>query len=411
MDTTMSFFYRGPISSSKSILNRLLVIQSFASSLEVGGFSACDDVQRMRLALPSILAGRGKPADCGAAGTTFRFLALRASRIPGRHALIGTGKLLARPQGALLEILAQLGVTASFRAEGLVIEGDGWQKPAAGTLRVDRGQSSQFASAVVLSAWDLDFDLELDWLGQGAAEAELAVSDGYLRMTESLALEAGMRLERGARGLAIARGSRVAARKIIAEADLSSCFAVAALASIEGGEAEILNYPEPSLQPDRVFPQILRQMGASVEAGGGRLRARGSPSLRAIDWNLRDCPDLFPVLATLCSLARGRSTLHGAPHLAHKESSRIDATAELIRGLGREVEPRPDGMVVHGLGLSGINPRPWDFDPRDDHRLAMAAALAQLAGSGVRVLSPRVVDKSFPEFWQIAGGRRAPEAK
>jgi 3-phosphoshikimate 1-carboxyvinyltransferase len=97
--------------------------------------------------------------------------------------------------------------------------------------------------------------------------------------------------------------------------------------------------------------------------------------------------------------------------LAHKESSRIDATAELIRGLGREVEPRPDGMVVHGLGLSGINPRPWDFDPRDDHRLAMAAALAQLAGSGVRVLSPRVVDKSFPEFWQIAGGRRAPEAK
>jgi len=399
----MSFRFSGRVPASKSILNRLLVIQSFAREpLEIRGDSSCDDVVAMRRALPAVLASHGGPADCGAAGTTFRFLALRASRVPGRHVLTGTPALLARPQKALVEALAQLGVGAELTPAGLVIESAGWKPPAGGRLRIDRSQSSQFASAVLLSAWELDFDLRLQ-LAEGPSE-------GYLAMSEDLVRRSGMRLERSPSGeIAVPRGSQVTAQELAAESDLSSCFAVAALAALDlGSSARFEEFPRASLQPDRVFVRLLDEMGADVRRDDdGSLTIRGAEELSPIEVDLGESPDLFPVLAVLCAFAEGTSHLYGAPHLAYKESSRIEKTAELLRGLGREIEVRRDGMIIHGHRVANVRGASWDFDPSDDHRLAMAAAVARQAGEPVRVLHPEVVAKSFPEFWPIvAGGAR-----
>ena len=187
------------------------------------------------------------------------------------------------------------------------------------------------------------------------------------------------------------------AEAIRAETDLSSAFAIAALAAV-AGRAVIEEFPEKSLQPDSVFPEILRAMGAGVKREGTSLIVEKARELRAVEWNLLDCPDLFPVLATVCAQANGRSRLFGAPHLAHKESSRIESTARLLRNLGTTFEAKPDGMEVEG---GAIRLDAFDFDPEHDHRLAMAAAVAHAGGANVRVLHPSVVDKSFPEFWQI----------
>jgi 3-phosphoshikimate 1-carboxyvinyltransferase len=53
--------------------------------------------------------------------------------------------------------------------------------------------------------------------------------------------------------------------------------------------------------------------------------------MKALDFNLFQSPDLFPVLAVMCSWAHGVSKLHGAPHLALKESNRIQRVAELFK--------------------------------------------------------------------------------
>ncbi len=405
----MAFRFLGRLPASKSILNRLLVIQSFsAGGLQIDGESSCDDVKYMREAL-SLVMGRKDalaPVDCGAAGTTFRFLALRASRFPGRHLLRGSERLLARPQGALIGILEQLGVQAELNSRGLLIDSKGWQSPKNGALMIDRSQSSQFASAVMLSAWDLDFDLSIQLVSEGETPSE-----GYLVMSEALLCEAGMSFHREAgNSLTIKKGSQVRATMMKAEPDLSSCFAIAALAAInENSSACIEAFPRQSLQPDAVFPQVLRHLGVEVRHDVGRdeLKINGVSRLRSLEMNLGDCPDLFPVLAVLCAFAEGRSNLFGAKHLIHKESDRIKCIAELVRALGREVELRADGLVIHGRGLHEVSRDPWEFDPQEDHRLAMAAAVAQVAGSGVRVLHPEVVNKSFPEFWQIFRGGRA----
>ena len=167
------------------------------------------------------------------------------------------------------------------------------------------------------------------------------------------------------------------------------------------GEAEIQLFPSVSLQPDFAFIKILRHMGGNVNWKNGSLcvKRSGSP-LKPIDIDLRNSPDLFPVLSVLCALADGGSRLHGAPQLAYKESNRIEKSAELVRRMGRKVETSTDGMVIHGSSEMNF---PWraKIDPDQDHRIAMAAAVAKAVGAKLEITDPSVVSKSFPEFWDV----------
>ncbi len=389
------FQFRGTVPASKSLLNRLLIIRSYELGLEIRGDSNADDVQKMKGALRSLQAGEA--ADCGAAGTTLRFLALKAARMPGRHVLKGTPRLFERPQGELIRVLEQLGCRVEMFPDRMVIEGDGWKIPEDG-LEVARGVSSQFASAVVLNAWNLDRPLRLSFSGE-------RVSESYFAMTLETVRRAGMNWRKENGGVVLPAGARVQVPVYDCEIDVSSAFAVAALAVASGGRAEIENWPgENSLQPDAAFPEILAAMGCDVSERDrvltvSRTKERG---LRPIRRDLREMPDLFPVLGVLCALAGGNSSLTGAPHLAHKESSRIKKTAELLRLMGAEVIERTDGMEIQGL-RSG--PRGgFAFDPDHDHRLAMAAAVARAAGADVEIQHRDVVNKSFPDFWSIAEG-------
>ena len=387
----MTFVYRGTIPASKSLMNRALICGSFAPELRLVGDSSCDDVARMRESLAQPI---GTPMDCGAAGTTFRFLALRAARRRGRAELIATERLLSRPQQDLLDTLARLGARVSQGPRRLAIESDGWQgldRP----VRVRRDVSSQFASALVLNAWDLERDLVVEFDG-------VPVSEGYFAMTLDVVRRLGMEPKADGARLTIPAGSRVRAREFEVESDLSSAFAVAAFAAL-GGEATFERFPIGSAQPDVAFVDALARMGAEVSVDKQRLIVRGGRGLRGIEADLGSCPDLFPVLATLCAFASTPSRLYGAPQLAHKESDRVAKIAELLQGMGVEREPRADGMLIRPSARSR---RPFVYDADHDHRLAFAAALARAQGVPVEIRGPEVVAKSFPEFWDVIARAR-----
>jgi 3-phosphoshikimate 1-carboxyvinyltransferase len=387
---SQAFFFRGVVPASKSVLNRLRVIQSFEPGLRIEGDSPADDVAGMKSALAELL--RGKPAECGAAGTTFRFLALRASRLPGESRLRGTERLFSRPQGELLSLLRQLGCGAELGARELVVRGQGWRIPP--VLRIDRSVSSQFASAVALSAWELPEPLRIHFEGE-------TVSPGYFELTLRLLERAGMRWRwESPAELVIPAGNKAKPVSIAAETDASSAFAVAAHAAI-GGEAVFEGWPLEGLQPDFRFVAILGQMGCQATFLNGALRiAAPEAELRPVEQDLRDAPDLFPVLAVLCALAPGTSLLHGAPHLKSKESDRIAKMAELLRLMGRRCREVRGGLEIEGRPQGDRMPEGHvRYDTDQDHRLALAAALAKRAGLDVEILSPEVVAKSFPGFW------------
>lgn len=105
--------------------------------------------------------------------------------------------------------------------------------------------------------------------------------------------------------------------------------------------------------------------------------------------------DELPVLAVAASQAHGRTIVRDAGELRVKETDRIASTVTELRTLGANIEPTPDGFVIHGpTRLIG-----GAVESQGDHRLAMAMAVAGLAANGPStVYGAEVTGDSFPGF-------------
>ena len=107
--------------------------------------------------------------------------------------------------------------------------------------------------------------------------------------------------------------------------------------------------------------------------------------------------DELPVLAVAACFAEGATIIRDAAELRVKESDRIATTVSELTRLGGKLEPRDDGMVIHGVGsLTGA-----DVESHGDHRLAMSMAVAGLAASGDTVIhGAEDASVSYPAFWE-----------
>jgi 3-phosphoshikimate 1-carboxyvinyltransferase len=87
-----------------------------------------------------------------------------------------------------------------------------------------------------------------------------------------------------------------------------------------------------------------------------------------------------------------------AAELRVKESDRIAALAENLRRMGAKVEERPDGLKVEGRRAGKLSGA--EIEPRGDHRIAMAFAVAGLAAGGPTVIRDAdCAGVSFPSFY------------
>jgi 3-phosphoshikimate 1-carboxyvinyltransferase len=106
--------------------------------------------------------------------------------------------------------------------------------------------------------------------------------------------------------------------------------------------------------------------------------------------------DEIPVLAVLGAASEEGLTVRDAGELRVKETDRIRTIVENLRRMGVPAEEFPDGFVVPGRQKF----RAAHFDSCGDHRIAMAFAIAALAGDGESVIDgAEAASVSFPEFW------------
>jgi 3-phosphoshikimate 1-carboxyvinyltransferase len=153
---------------------------------------------------------------------------------------------------------------------------------------------------------------------------------------------------------------------------------------------------------------LVRRMGADVsstitDATGpepiGEIRVRGGRDLQAIEVSGHEVAaliDELPLVGVLMAGARGTSELRDAAELRVKESDRIAATVTGLAAIGASVTGLPDGWrVTRGT------PRDARVVTRGDHRIAIAFAVAALAGvaSAVELDDPDCVAVSYPGFW------------
>lgn len=394
--------YVGAISSSKSLMNRSLIIQSLNPGFTTLGASESDDVSLMQDAvakLNRIGMSDDQVYDCGHAGTVFRFLAFRLAREKGTFDLRGSKRLFSRPQNEIQKCLAQLGVFTQFETQSgtgepfMRIQTTGWHPQGDGVF-ISGKESSQYASGLLLSAWDLPFSLAFTFNGP-------IVSADYFLMTVKLCRQLGMDIQGDGREWYVPARSRTKVSSYNVEMDVSSAFTLAALA-VMSGHASLVDFPQVSLQPDAVFLEYFRHMGIPYEFDGANLKIARAESWQGLTADLNRHPDLLPVLSVLCSFAKTDSRLTGLGHLAFKESNRLEKSKELVEKLGARADICDNGTSMT-ITPTGKHDFAFSFDPDQDHRMAMAAAVANARGAKVDILNKSVVTKSFPEFWQIAG--------
>jgi 3-phosphoshikimate 1-carboxyvinyltransferase len=105
--------------------------------------------------------------------------------------------------------------------------------------------------------------------------------------------------------------------------------------------------------------------------------------------------DELPLVALLGCFAEGSTVVRGAGELRLKETDRIAAVVDGLRGLGATIEATDDGFAVEG----GSGLRGGTIDAHGDHRMAMLGAVAGLASrDGVEVVGMEAAAVSYPGF-------------
>src|SRR5258705_5594806 len=113
--------------------------------------------------------------------------------------------------------------------------------------------------------------------------------------------------------------------------------------------------------------------------------------------------DELPVLAALATHG-GELSVTGAHELRVKESDRISALAEGLRLMGGEIDEQSDGFHVRGRNRL----RGGEVDAKNDHRLAMAFAIAAPCATGPTIIHDAgAAGVSYPEFFTVLESLRA----
>ncbi|HYP47945.1 MAG TPA: 3-phosphoshikimate 1-carboxyvinyltransferase, partial [Thermoleophilaceae bacterium] len=227
--------------------------------------------------------------------------------------------------------------------------------------------------------------------------------------TERMLRRAGVPFERAGERLTVSSVDELELDEIVVPGDPSSAAFMVAAATLVPSSRVVVSGMSLNWTRTQFF-RIAERMGAVVvgeleppgtEADGepvGELDVAASP-LEGTEVTPDEVPlaiDELTLVALMGAFADGETVVRGAEELRHKESDRLAAVTDGLRGLGAEIEATGDGFVVRG---DGSPLRGGVIDARGDHRLAMLGAVAGLASSdGVEVVGMDAAAISYPGF-------------
>nr|WP_245563548.1 3-phosphoshikimate 1-carboxyvinyltransferase [Longispora albida] len=323
--------------------------------------------------------------DVGLAGTVMRFLPPVAALAEGDITFDGDPRARQRPLKPLLDALRALGVKVT--GDGLPITVHGQGRVTGGEVTIDASQSSQLVSGLLLAGADFDQGITVRHVGPPVPSAP------HLRMTMEMLRAAGAGVDDSVPDVWQVEPGKLSGRAWTIEPDLSGAAPFLAAALVTGGEVKVLDWPRSTTQPGDQLRILLAAMGGSWTLDTDGLTFRGTGNLRGLDADLSQVGELTPVIAALCALADGPSTLRGIGHIRTHETDRLGALARELSKVGARVDETEDGLHIVPGKLRGAV-----FETYDDHRLAHAAAVVGLRVPGVELTDVGCTSKTMPEF-------------
>lgn len=331
--------------------------------------------------------------DAGNSGTTIRIATAVCSLIESGYSILtGDSSLRTRPMGPLLCSLGELGVDCfSTKLDGtppIVVKGGGLN---GGNVTIDGSISSQFVSSLLISAVRARNDVSIIVEGD-------QVSRPYILSTIATMEKFGIEVERDSslRNFYVKTGTNSPCIFHV-PSDLSSAalmVAAGVLLSKDKIQLSGLNLDLP--QGDSNIFSIVRQMNGSirVDADRGELFVEASERLDGGDFDLKDSPDLLPVVSILALKAKGPVVINGISHARFKETDRVRNITTELRTLGAVVSETLNSISIQ----APTTIKNASLESFDDHRLFMALTIAALLTDHSTLDGAESVDVSYPSF-------------
>ncbi len=327
----------------------------------------------------------GEILNCGEAGLSIRMFSPVAALWHEDLTLTGEGSLISRPVSMIEKPLKALGVNV-YTTNGcppLTVKGP----LQGGEAEVDGSVSSQFLTGLLMA------------LPKATKDSRLTVKDlkstPYIDMTVTLLKAFGVEIKHSNYKTFFIKGNQTySIGEYRVEGDWSGA-SFLLVAGAVGGCVTVTGLDMRSPQADRKIIDAIKAAGASVKTLGHQVEITRN-ELKAFDFDATHCPDLFPPLVALANNCEGVSVLTGVERLTHKESDRAKTLEKEFSSLGAKIRIDGNRMKIKGTKLKG-----GIIDSHNDHRIAMAGALAAINAEGdVTIRNPQCVAKSYPDFYE-----------
>ena len=367
------------------ILNPLLARDTIASINAIKKMGAEIKWLKQALRVKGVCSEITNPhwIDCKGSGTTIRIATAVSSLLKEYVLLYGDETLNNRPMYPLLKALSSVGVESISRNgyPPIVIRGP---IRKSSEVIVDGSISSQFITALLMISPIANLRIRV--IGE-------IVSRPYIDITIRVLESFGAKIRRDGYRFYESQGSGLRASIFEIPGDYSSAAFLLALGAIKG-RIKVIGLNSRDVQGDKIIVDILKNMGAHVHVGADYVEVESSGILEGVEVNLKDTPDLAPVVAALAAYANGTTVIRGVKHLAFKESNRLHTITKVLRFFGVYAKYSEDYLVIKGGNIKGAV-----ISTFNDHRIAMMAIIVALGGQGIaEIRGVERISDSYPFF-------------
>ncbi len=321
--------------------------------------------------------------ECNESGSTLRFLIPVFSLTGQKITFTGKNRLLKRPQKIYEDIFRNAGLHFVQDEEKIQIQGT----LPRGEYTLSGNVSSQFISGLLFTLPLLAENSKIHILPPFESRS-------YIDLTIQMLAKFGIEiLWEDELTLSIKGGQKYIPHDETVEGDFSQ-FAFFGVLSAINSPVDICGMDPASLQGDKQIIEILSQFGCDITYKNGCYRIQAD-KLTAGEIDLKNCPDLGPVLCTLAMFSEGTTGIYNAARLRLKESDRIQAMETECAKLGCSITSSENEMIVHG---GYATPKEILYGWKD-HRIVMACAVA-LSVLGGEIDGCEAITKSYPSFFE-----------
>lgn len=383
------------ISGSKSISNRLLILESLFKNIQIGNLSNSQDTQLLKKALSE----NTETVDIHHAGTAMRFLTSYYSIADGKTTVLtGSGRMKERPIKNLVTALQNLGVEIEYlENEGfppLKIKG---RKITETKVDVPANISSQFITSLLLIAGKLEKGLEINLVGE-------VTSRSYIEMTLDILKKLGIQASFVGNLIKVESFNEDHQSSVVnyeVESDWSSASYFYSFAALGRETIHLKSFYKESTQGDSAIAEIYEEFfGIQTIFTEAEHKITLQPDLNfqfpeKIVLDMNNCPDIAQTLCVTAAALKIPFEISGLGTLRVKETDRLLALYNELQKLGTETEITD--ATIQSIRFS--NPQEnISIKTYQDHRMAMSFAPFCLIKE-LNIEDEDVVEKSYPMFW------------